>query len=301
MAAKPNFFIVGAPKCGTTALYEYLRPHPNIFMPKIKEPHFFAKDLGTYPRIKTPQEYAEIFADSTEQHLRIGEASVYYLRSSVAIPNIREFNPDAKIIAMFRNPVDMVYSFHSQLLHVAEETETDFETAWRLQERRSRGLDLPPSSRGPFLLQYAELGRLGTQTQRLLSVFPPPQVRLILFDDFADSPQTVYDELIDFLEIPHDHRTDFPRINDNKRARMDWLRRFARKPPPALRNAIRSLKRTVGPEGISAAKKKVVELNTVKERRPALSPAFRAELVEAFHEEVALLGRLLDRDLSHWV
>lgn len=301
MAAKPNLFIVGAPKCGTTALYEYLRPHPNIFMPKIKEPHFFAKDLGTYPRIKTPQEYAEIFAESTEQHLRVGEASVYYLRSSVAIPDIREFNPDAKIIAMFRNPVEMVYSFHSQLLYVAEESESDFETAWRLQERRSRGLDLPPRSRGSFLLQYAQLGQFGTQTQRLLSTFPRPQVKLILFDDFAASPQTVYDELIDFLGIPHDHRTVFPRVNDNKRARIDWLRRFARKPPPVLRSAIRSLKQAVGAEGISAAKRKIVDLNMVKERRPPLSPEFRAELVEAFRDEVALLARLLDRDLSHWV
>ncbi len=300
MAVKPNFFIVGAPKCGTTALYEYLRPHPNIFMSEVKEPHFFARDLGTYPRIKTLEEYTEIFAETTENHLRVGEASVYYLRSSVAIPNIREFNPDAKIIAMFRNPVEMVYSLHSQLLWVAEERESNFETAWRLQERRSRGLDLPPGSRGSFLLQYAEVGRFGTQAQRLLSVFPPAQVKLILYDDFAASPQRVYDDIIEFLGVPHDNRADFPRINDNKRARLAWLRNFARKPPPALRTAVRRLKQAVGAEGVTAVKTKIVGLNTVREKRPPLSPAFRAELVEAFREEVALLSRLLHRDLSHW-
>ncbi len=170
MGVKPNFFIVGAPKCGTTALYEYLRPHPNIFMPELKEPHFFAKDLGTYPRIKTLEDYTGLFAGSTPEHLRVGEASVYYLRSSVAIANIHGFNPDARIIAMFRNPVDMVYSLHSQLLYWSEEIEPDFETAWRLQERRSQGLQLPPHSRGSFLLQYAQVGRFGTQTDRLLSV-----------------------------------------------------------------------------------------------------------------------------------
>lgn len=301
MAAKPNFFIVGAPKCGTTALYEYLRPHPNIFMPRIKEPHYFAKDLGTYPRIRTPEEYAGIFAQSTAQHLRVGEASVYYLRSTVAIPAIKAFDPDARIIAMFRNPVDMVHSFHSQLLYVAEESEPDFEAAWRLQGRRAAGLDLPPRSRGAFLLQYAELGRFGTQVERLLSVFPRSQVKLILFDDFAASPRAVYDDVIRFLDLPHDHRTDFPRINDNKRARIDWLRRFARKPPPLLRDAVRGLKTAVGAEGISAAKKKLVALNTSKERRPPLTAEFRAELVAAFQDEVAMLGRLLDRDLSHWV
>ena len=301
MAVKPNFFIVGAPKCGTTALYEYLRPHPSIFMPRVKEPHFFAKDLGAYPRIKTQEEYAGIFAESTEKHLRIGEASVYYLRSSIALPGIREFNPDARIIAMFRNPVEMVHSLHSQLLYVAEENERDFEAAWRLQERRSRGLDLPPGSRGAFLVQYGQVGQFGTQTQRLLSVFPRSQVKLILFDDFTASPQKVYDEVIDFLGIPHDNRNAFPRINDNKRARVTWLRTFARKPPPVLRDAIRNLKQAVGAEGISAVKKKIVDLNTVKERRRPLSPEFRAELVETFREEVALLSRLLNRDLSHWV
>lgn len=301
MADQPNFFIVGAPKCGTTALYEYLRPHPNIFMPEVKEPHFFARDLGTYPRIKTPQAYADIFAGRTAQHLQVGEASVYYLRSTVAIPNIREFNPSAKLIAMFRNPVEMVHSLHSQLLYVAEESEPDFETAWRLQDRRRRGLDLPPASRGSFLVQYREVGQFGTQTERLLSTFPASQVKVILFDDFAASPKQVYDELIEFLAIPHDHRTAFPRINDNKRARLSWLKNFARKPPPGLRTAIRSLKQAVGGDGISSVKKRLVALNTVKEKRSPLSPEFRAELVEAFREEVALLSRLLDRDLRHWV
>jgi hypothetical protein len=300
VAARPNFFIAGAPKCGTTALYRYLQPHPNIFLPEIKEPHFFAKDLGSYPRIKTAEDYSALFADAGERHLRVGEASVYYLRSTVAIPAIRAFNPEARIIAMFRNPVDMVYSLHSQLLYVAEENVADFETAWRLQERRSRGLDLPPRIRSPLLVQYADIGRFGTQTQRLLSCFPAEQVRIILYDDFAASPRRVYDEVIAFLGVPHDQRAEFPKINENKSARLAWLRRFSRKPPPVLREAIRSLKRAVGGEGLSAAKKKLVALNTSRERRAPLAPELRAELVAAFRDEVALLSRLLGRDLSHW-
>ena len=300
MAVKPDFFIVGAPKCGTTALYEYLYPHPNIFLAAVKEPHFFAKDLGTYPRIKSSDEYAAIFADRTDWHLRVGEASVYYLRSAVAIPRIREFNPAARLIAMFRNPVEMVHSLHSQLLYVSEEIVEDFETAWRLQERRSRGIDLPPRIRSPLLVQYREVGQFGTQAQRLLESFPREQVKLILFDDFAASPQRIYDEVIEFLGVPHDGRTEFPRINENKRARVAWLKQFYRKPPPVLRDAIRSLKEAVGGEGISAVKKKMVDFNTVRERRQPLSPAFRAELVETFRQEVGTLSRLVDRDLSHW-
>jgi hypothetical protein len=300
VALKPNFFIVGAPKCGTTALYEYLRHHPNIFMSEVKEPHFFAKDLGSYPRIKTLEDYTELFTRSTDRHSSVGEASVYYLRSAVALANIRAFNPEAKIIAMFRNPVDMVHSLHSQLLYWSEEVERDFEAAWRLQERRSRGLDLPPGSRGGFLVQYHEVGRFGTQTERVLSVFPAEQVKLILYDDFTASPASVYTDVVEFLKIPHDGRTEFPRINENKRARMSWLRQLYRKPPVVLKSTVRSLKQAVGEEEIAGLQKKIVELNTVKERRPPLSAEFRAELVNTFRDEVSLLSRLMNRDLSHW-
>jgi hypothetical protein len=300
VAVRPDFFIVGAPKCGTTALYRYLRLHPNIYLPAKKEPHFFAHDLGSYRAIKTMEQYSALFADAKAWHHRVGEASVYYLRSAVAIPSIRAFNPEARIIAMFRNPVDMVYSLHSQLLYWSEEIVPDFEAAWRLQEPRSRGLDLPPGSRGAFLLQYAELGRLGSQLERLLSTFPASQVKLILYDDFAASPRQVYDDVIAFLGLPHDGRTVFPRINDNKRARMAWLRNLIRKPPPALRGAYREVKARVGRQRLDAIRQSVVKRLTVNEQREPLSPAFRAELVELFRDEVALLGRLLGRDLSHW-
>lgn len=300
MGEIPNFFIVGAPKCGTTALYEYLRTHPNVFMPELKEPHFFAKDLGGYPRIKTLEAYRELFEPRAAHHLAVGEASVYYLRSQVAIRNIHAFNPEARIIAMFRNPVDMVYSLHSQLLYWSEEVEPDFEAAWRLQGPRRRGQDLPPQSRGAFLLDYLQAGSFGTQVERLLSVVPRPQVKLILYDDLTASPRAIYDETIEFLGLPPDHRSEFPRINENKRARLAWLGNFLRKPPPALRTTVHTLKRMMGAEGISALKRSVVDLNTRKERRPPLSPRFRAELVEVFRDEVALLGRLMDRDLSHW-
>jgi hypothetical protein len=297
---KPNFFIVGAPKCGTTALYEYLRGHPNIFMPKYKEPHFFARDLGSYPLIKTADAYAALFAEAGPQHTAVGEASVYYLRSTAALPGIRQYDPSARIIAMYRNPVEMVHSFHSQLLYVGEENVPDFEQAWRLQGRRAQGLDLPPRSRGAFLLQYAELGRFGTQTERVLANFPAEQVKLILFEDFAADARRVYDEVIAFLGVPHDGRREFARINENKRARVGWLKHVLRKPPPGLRRGVRGLKRLLGSERLGGLKSEIVRMNTVTERRPALAPALRAEMVDTFRDEVRRLGELLGRDLSHW-
>jgi hypothetical protein len=215
----------------------------------------------------------------------------------VAIPNILEFNPEARFIAMFRNPVDMVHSFHSHLLYWSEEVVSDFETAWRLQEPRSRGMDLPPRSRGAFLLQYAEMARFGSQAERLLRAAPAEQVKLILQDDLAASPQRVYSEVIEFLGLPPDGRTEFPRINDNKRARVPWIRNLIRKPPPWLRQAFREVKSRLRLEPIRQG---VIERLTIKERREPLPPAFRTELVEAFRDEVALLGHLMERDLSHW-
>jgi hypothetical protein len=300
VGVKPNFFILGAPKCGTTALFEYLRSHPAIFLPQVKEPHFFATDLGSYPAIKSLDAYHSLFQDARPDQTRVGEASVYYLRSTTAAANIRQYQPDARLIAMFRNPVDMLHSFHSQLLYVAEETEEDFEAAWRLQERRARGLDLPPGSRGAFLLQYREMGRFGSQTQRVLASFPAGQLKVILFDDFGADPKRVYDDVIAFLGLPGDDRAEFPRINENKRARVTWLRNFLRKPPPVVRNAYRSVKQTVGGARMDALKSAIVRRNTVREHRSPLSPAFRAELIEEFREEVALLASLLDRDLGHW-
>jgi hypothetical protein len=296
----PNFFIVGAPKCGTTALYRYLSPHPNILLPRLKEPHYFATDLGTYPAVKSLEEYLGLFAERTPQHLRVGEASVYYLRSDEAVANIRAYNPDARLIAMLRNPVDMVYSLHSQLLYWGEESEPDFEAAWRLQARRRAGHDLPPQSREPSLVQYAHIGRLGTQTERLVSIFPRAQVQLLVYDDFAADPQRAYDDVLAFLGVPHDGRREFPRVNDNKRAKLGWLGHFIRKPPPALRKGYRRLKRAVGRDGLDSLKQVIVSRNTVKERRSPLSSTFRAELVDYFAPEVELLGRLLERDLSGW-
>jgi hypothetical protein len=297
MASQPNFFLVGAPKCGTTALYQYLRSHPRIYMPAFKEPHYFARDLEAYRLIKTVSEYGRLFDAAQAGHSRIGEASVYYLRSSEAIPQIRAFDPEARIIAMLRNPVDMLHALHSQLLYVGEEREPDFERAWRLQGRRRRGRDIPARCREPLLLQFEELGRLGAQVERLLAVFPAAQVKLVLYEDFTAGPQTVYAEVLEFLGIPHDGSAAFPRINDNKRARSGWIKGALRKPPPVLRNAVRAWKGVVGGERVAQLKSRLVRLNTVREARPPLSAEFRAELVATFRNDVDRLSELLQRPL----
>jgi sulfotransferase family protein len=248
LSARPNFFIVGAPKCGTTAFYEYLRTHPNILMPEVKEPHYFATDLGAYPSVKTLEDHTRLFEKATPQHLRIGEASVYYLRSSVATANIREYNPDSQIIAMLRNPVDMVYSLHSELLDWSLETVSDFETAWRMQERRSPGIDLPRGITSPLLVQYAEVGRFGTQVERFRSMFPSARVKLILYDDFAVSPQRVYGG----DRVPGHSSRRAHRVSPDQReptGTTALVERFLPQSPARPTQRIPSLKRTAGGGG----------------------------------------------------
>src|SRR6266545_5937438 len=135
---RPDFFIVGAPKCGTTALNDYLKDHPEIFISARKELHFFGSDLVFRgPRRITEQEYLSFFAPARHEK-RLGEASVWYLYSQQAAAEIKAFSPAARIIIMLRNPVDMMYSLHSQRLYNGRETISDFAKALATEEMHGR-------------------------------------------------------------------------------------------------------------------------------------------------------------------
>src|SRR5438046_517218 len=95
---RPTFMIVGAPKCGTTALYEYLQTHPQVFISDPKEPHYFAEDLGAHRTVFNRAEYNALFSAAGSQHLAVGEASAWYLHSSVALPKVKCEFPDIKLI-----------------------------------------------------------------------------------------------------------------------------------------------------------------------------------------------------------
>lgn len=292
---KPNFFIVGAPKCGTTALYSYLSSHPSIFMSTPKEPHYFADDLDGYRSVSTLDDYKALFQQTTSNHLAVGEASVFYLCSVSAIENIYNFSPDSLIIAMFRNPVDMIYSFHSQLLYNFDEDEPDFEKAWHLQSVRQQGNQIPPRCSFPGFLQYKNMGSLGSQAERLLKHFPHDQIKLILFDDFIRDTRAVYEEVLTFLGVPSDNRETFPRINENKGHRSEAFGYWLRKPPLQ----IMALKQKLGIKGTGFGRV-LLNINAEQKERYPLSAVFRRELVNEFYEEVEKLSDVMKRDLSHW-
>jgi hypothetical protein len=298
---KPDFFIVGAPKCGTTSFYEYLSAHPRIFLPFRDDLHFFAKDFSEeWDQVRNLNEYMWHFRKAGSRHLAVGERSIFYLFSGVAMQRLAEFNSGARLIVMLRNPVDMAQSFHSQILFTLNEDVDDFEEAWRLQEARRRGEHIPPTCRDPRVLQYAEVCRLGRQVQRMLSSFPRGQVKFVFLEDVAENVHGIYRELLRFLGVPYDGRTRFPRRNERKALRSRRLARLVLRQPPLLRALTGGIKRLlrIQQTGIGVA---LMRVNTRNIRPQPLSPGFKRELVNTFREDVKLLSSLTGRDLRHWL
>ena len=302
-----RFFIVGAPKCGTSAMYEYLRSHPAIFMPRLKEPEFFATDLSGLSTIRTEAEYHQLFSDGGSHSSACGEASVFYLYSSVAVQRILDFDPSAKFLAMVRNPLQMYPSLHSQFLYSFFEDEADCSVAWRLQERRLRGERIPKLCKEPKLLQYAPICSLGEQVSRLFSQVPVENRKVVIFDDFENSPQKVYEEVLAFLGIESDGRTDFPLVNKRKSHKNGVIGRFLQSPPRFLENARNRLKRSYYLHGSLMGRMayKILEwsrrFNSRIAGRSQLSDEFAAELADVFRDDVQLLASLVERDLGHWL
>lgn len=297
---KPNFFIVGAPKSGTTALSEYLRRHPRIFMSRPKEPFFFCSDFPRLPGPKSLDEYLSLFAGVSSEALAIGEASTLYLFSEVAIDRIQAFDPAAQIVVMLRNPIDLAPAFHSQLCYETLEDVSEFETAWRLQAERLEGGRLPRRCLEPKLLQYRAVASLGSQVERLLDRFPREQVLVLWFDEFVRDPRSAYESTLGFLGISSDGRREFPKVNENRAPRSATVARWSKSTPPPLSRVARDLKRTLGLEelGILDPLRRLVSPSVP---RKALEPSLRSELEREFGSEIDRLARVLGADLSRWL
>jgi hypothetical protein len=296
----PDFFIIGAPKCGTTALSEYLRRHPNICFSHVKEPHFFSDDLPTYKIDQTVEDYLRrnFSHFDAQRHRAMGEGSVYYCFSEVAIPNILKANSSAKFIYAVRNPVDMVYSLYAQYRFNRMEDIDDFEAAWEAQEDRAAGRYIPRHCYEPRFLQYRAMGQLGQRLEILKSIVPPMQLAVIVFDDLVASTKQVYEDVLTFLQLPSDGRREFPVVNESRVQRSRAVGYLLASIPTWLHNAVRDVKHGVGISHIPL--NLLLKINAKPAKRPELREGFRKRLVTEFDPAVRLLEELLNRDLSHW-
>jgi hypothetical protein len=294
--AQPNFFIVGAPKCGTTAMHEYLAQHHQIFMPDRKDVTHFGTDLTfQIPRI-TRSQYLELFREAGDTP-RIGESSVWYMYSTRAAEEIKSFAPSARIIAMLRNPVDMLHSQHSQFLYNCNENIDDFEAALSAEEDRKLGRMIPPQAHFVQGLFYRETVKYAEQLRRFFDVFGRSNVHVVLFDEFQRDTANAYRATLQFLDVDTSFRPDFEVVNGNKTVRSRRLQKIVVSPPVALTEVYR---RIVPRSAQGKLLDRVRRLNTNYTARPRLDGAVRRRLAADLRPEIERLEQLLDRDLSSW-
>jgi len=302
---QPNFFISGAPRCGTTALYTYLSEHTQIFMSEVKELNYFATDFPNVQKIAfhSVADYQKVFAKAGPQHLAVGEASPFYLFSRVAFQNMHDYDPGAKIILTLRHPVDFIESYHRLNLSLLREDQADLAKAWDLQALRRKGELIPKSARQVELLMYGELGQFSRYVEKLFAIFPREQIKIYLFDDLKADPRAVYEQTLAFINVPSDGRSDFPQINANFENRSAFLARFFHPPQPVYRAFVKfiSLFGTGFMEKVSIVYNRLERLNTTRTTRTTLDPALRARMLEHFSPDIEKLSRLIERDLSAWL
>lgn len=294
-AILPNFFLIGAPKSGTTALSEYLRGHPNVFFSDPKEPEYYASDFRGRV-IETEKDYARLFETADpSRHLAIGEGSVLYVFSRAAGANILRDQPAARFILMLRNPAELVISLHAQHLMEGNESLVSFLDAWNAEADRREGRRIPPGCRDPQWLYYSEWGRLGSQLKRVRQALPASSLKVIVFDDFARDTGGVYREVLAFLGIPDDGRTEFPKVNERRKPKSPRLQGLI---GAAFRSWMPLRTRLTGGKGLGLGSI-LTGLNAAPAGKNPL-PEVRRMLAEFYKEEVLLLEELLQRDLSSW-
>lgn len=283
---KPNFFIVGAPKCGTTAWVEYLRSHPDIFISRAKEPHHFSRDFPKWNFVSDPRDYQALFADSGSASA-VGEGSVRYLYSKVAAREIHRFNPAARILIFLRDQQDFLPSLHHQQLYNGDERIEDFERVWRLSGQRPAH-SIPACCREPSFLDYAAMGRFHEQVERYYAIFPPEQIRIFAFRDWVDDPRRTYLDILSFLGVDDDGRTQFDRINEAKYHKSRLVASLTQIPPPWVRRSSAMLTQLAGRQlGILA---RLRDLNRRSGYRIRVDPALKEEIRRYYEADNALLA-----------
>ena len=295
----PDFFVVGQHKSGTTALYEMLRRHPQIFMPDVKEPRFFASDLrplmGSDAGLPdTFEDYAALFEPAAEGQ-RVGEASPSYLRSRVAAALIAEANPDARIIAILRDPATLVRSLHLQLLKEHVETETDLRKAVAF-EQAIRG--------GVAVRRYSDHVKYVEQLRRYDTTFPAEQLLVLIYDDFRLDNAATIRTVLRFLDVDSNAATISFEANPSVRLRsrrLDGLLRALYAGDSRSARVATAMLRTLLPKRLRGEPLAAMRRRVLYGRPAEADEDVMRELRVRFKGEVVALSEYLGRDLvNEW-
>ena len=295
---RPNLFLVGAPKCATTSMDAYLAQHPEIYMSPRKESHLFARDLYPDGTQCTWERYCSFFDGVTDEPVR-GESSVFYLLSRTAAAALADYAPDAKILVMLRNPLDVLESHHSQIVYEGLESEPDVARAVRLEPVRKAACPPDRAIYKDRVLHYLDVVRFGEQLARFRAHFAPGQIHTVIYDDLKADPAREYAKVLAFLGVDPTFQPAFERINANKAVRSAKLRTLLYETPDLLTRVSRIVlpNYTVRRRVRNAIKR----LNTNYKQRQGMPAALRREVAQALQGDIADLSDMLGRDLSPWL
>jgi hypothetical protein len=302
----PDFFIVGHAKSGTTALYEMLRRHPQIFMPDGKEPWFFGSDMrprfqpraaGALPQ--TLEEYLALFRSAGPEQ-RVGEASSSYLWSRTAAAEIAEVQPAARIIAILREPTSFLRSLHLQLLQTHVEVKKDLGKAIALEADRRQGRHVPRRSHRPQLLQYSDHVRYVEQLRRYHAAFGAEQVLVLIYDDFRRDNEATVRTVMRFLEVDDTHPVEVLDANPSillRSQQLDDLVHAVSVGRGPLSRVAKTAMKALAPGDARRRLLGVTRRHVVHGEPSAPDENLMIELRRRFKPEVVKLSEYLGRDL----
>lgn len=299
---KPNLFLVGLDKAGTTALHEFLSQHPQVFMSFEKEPGYFAKDVHKesdrhygrrkFYRFRKEKDYLELFKEAKKQKI-VGESSTIYLFSKFAAKEIYKFNPKAKIIISLREPVSYIYSSYKMSYALGKENAKDFETAIKWTNERRRGKKVPPLFGCPSATVYPDKVKYFDQVKRYLEIFPKKQVKIIIYEDFRKDNKKTYKEILKFLEVNTNFSPNFETVNITQQPRFSQkINRFV------FSSKVKDSTRQILPKTLRESLKSSVKKMVLKKSRPEkINPRLRDFLKKRFKPEVEKISKLIKKDL----
>jgi hypothetical protein len=296
----PNFLIIGAAKAGTTSLYHYLKQHPQVYLSPVKEPKFFAlegqdlafggpggREIMRRSAVIDLAAYQRLFAGVSKERA-VGEASTLYLYSAEAPKRIKHYLPDAKLVAILRNPVERAYSNYLYMVRKGEEPLRDFREALRAEEKRVYDNWMPT-------WHYQRRGLYFAQLKRYYDLFDAAQIKVYLYEDLSTDAAGLLKDMFQFLDVDE---TFLPKMstkyNISGIPKNKALHNFLLK-PHLIKSVLRPLL------SVSWRKRLSTGLRNRNLVRPTLPEEVRKQLLEIYRDDILRLEVLLARDLSKWL
>ena len=303
----PNFFIIGAQKAGTTSLYHYLNQHPQIYMSPVKEPFFFDHEINSKgdvvqqefagrrqaPRFANLEEYQALFR-GVDGETAIGEASPLYIYAPGTPERIKEHVPEARSVALLRNPADRAYSAFLHALRIGVEPLTDFAQALREEEERIR-------NGWHYVFHYRNRGLYYEQLKRYYEVFGRESVGVWLYDDLKEDPASMVRSVFRFLGVEDAFDSDTSSAHNPAGVPESQTARAMVRAADTTVGVFRKVFPPTSRIFSYVSKARQAVQSQAFTEPPPIDPEIRKALIERYTEDILKLQQLIGRDLSSWL